>query len=352
MSLDLDKILDSEPEEIKAERNLFSKLYIVKGALKKAQLYASFAKDYSNNTIECYGFSLGSLNKQNRVIEDIYFAPEQTNTSAHTRISAETVIQAGKEIREKKKRVLGWWHSHANFDPFHSGTDAENMKTVIDQVAPTNYINVYEDITFLKDEIKKTFNGDSSILVCDRNNSSKRLEMIFASLDKNPLIGMPMEKIIVRIPNKISYAYSLVVNANGEQPYAEIATIKFCSSCHSDEYESRKVPIRVLDVDTDIELDEKILREEVRSKIKINKPRYRIVHGNYKKHGKIFCPDYLNPGIPGGELATEEDSNIEDAAHSKDESQITAPVEPTVIPRYKIFKKLFFGGEGDGRSNK
>ena len=279
----LEKLLigEEEQEEEKQERNLFSRYYITQDALKKARLYASFAKDWDGANIECYGYLIGSSGKKNRIVEDVYFASYQTNNSAHTLIPAKAVIKAGKEIRAKGKRVLGWWHSHANMNPFHSGTDDENLQTVLNQVAPTNYINIYENMEFLKDDIKKTKNGGSSLIVCDRNNSSRRLEMVFSELGENPLAGLPIEKIIVRIPSIVSYAYSMVINAHGAEPYIEVATRTTCMSCKREEYEHVQIPMKVLDYNG-MEFDEKKLEAEVKSKLITPKPRFRVSF----KHGK------------------------------------------------------------------
>jgi proteasome lid subunit RPN8/RPN11 len=304
----LDDLFADESEEVKEaklERKIFSSMYITKDALMKARLYATLSKDNSGTNIECYGYPIGNIVKKNRVIEDVYFAPNQTNGSAHTLIPAESVIAAGREIRERGKRVLGWWHSHANFQPFHSGTDDENLKTVLDQVAPSNYITIYKNMNFLDGDIKKTRNGNGgSVIVCDRNNSSKRLEMIFNELDENPLAGMPMEKLVVRIPEKICYAYSLVVNARGDTPYAEIAIRRFCNSCGRDEYESfDHLPLRVLDYDSGAEIDEKKMGEEVKTKLVLPRPRIivpviKFRKKDKKKHNRIVSLPPRKPTEP------------------------------------------------------
>jgi len=270
----LDAVLSSELEEEKAERKLFSKSYITEHALRKARIYAEKARNWSDGHVECYGFLLGNGNKRSRVVEDVYFASDQDVNSAHVAIPAQAVIKAGREIRETGRRVLGWWHSHADMSPFHSGTDDANHQTVAYQITPSNYVTIYEDMEFLNNDIKKTRDGDSTIFVCQRSNTSRRLEMIFEEeFQDNPLAGMPLEKLIVRIPHRVSYAYSIVVNALGAPPYSEIATLQFCNSCHRDEYEKGVVPVKILvDFGAELELDEGELEKEVKSKLKIPSP--------------------------------------------------------------------------------
>ncbi len=281
----LEAALTSEPEGRKVERQNFSRVYLAKDALQKARMYADLARDRSGKNIECYGYLIGSPDRRSRLADDVYFAPDQDNNSAHTEIPASAVIRAGREIRGMNKRVLGWWHSHANFPTFHSGTDDDNLKNVLNQIAPSNYITTYEELDFLQGDIKKTRNGNSTIVVCDRNNTSRRLEMVFEELDENPLAGMPMEKLIVRIPMQVSYAYSVVVNAIGSHPYSEVATRNYCSTCGKDHYEARKVPLRIAE-GSGLELNKKIMAKEVKSKLILPKrifvPKFGKLFGGFK----------------------------------------------------------------------
>jgi len=271
----LDDILNSKPGEEKVERNLFSRIYISKDAFAKARMYASFARDNSGRHIECYGYLLGNGEKRTRLVDDVYFVADQSGTDTHVNIPGESVIEAGREIADQGKRVLGWWHSHATMHTFHSGTDDDNLKTILNQIASSNYVKEYAELDFLTDDIKKTKEGDSTVYICDRNNKSKRLEMIFSELDENPLAGALIEKLRLRIPMIVSYAYSIVVNGIGGAPYSEIATMKFCSVCRKDEYEARKRPLALVNYESEIEMDERKLKKEVKSKLIV--PRSRFV---------------------------------------------------------------------------
>jgi len=270
----LEKLLlggDEEPiAEVCAEKNLFSKLYICRPALEKAQLYARLIKDETGKHTECIGYCITGENNKNRLIEDIYFAPDQINGSADTKLEAEAVIKAGREIRAMKKRVLGWWHSHADFSPFHSGTDDENIETVLDQIGSGNYSRIYTEINLLGDEIKKVKLDESSLAIGDRSNLSKRLEITFDDNYKNPLIGIPLKKVVLRMPQKVGFAYSLVVNARGDTPFGKIATAKYCFNCANYECELKEVPVRVVNYDPGIEINEAKIRADIKNKMKSN----------------------------------------------------------------------------------
>ncbi|MBR9705869.1 hypothetical protein GOV14_02425 [Candidatus Pacearchaeota archaeon] len=297
MNKRLDELLSQEvPVEVKKEKNPFSRIYITKDAYVKASLYAQLARERNGSHIECYGYLIGTMDRKNRIAYDVYFAPGQEPNAAHVYIPSEKVIEAGRDIRENLgMRVLGWWHSHATMPTFHSGTDDANHRTIVNQIAASNYINQYTEKEILSGDLKKTMFGDSKLMICDRNNNSKRLEILFSKLDENPLAYLPIEKLVLRTPKKISYAYSMVVNAIGSKPYGEIATVNFCTGCHKNEYQHEKVPVKVLDYKTGLSLNVKELKKEVKSKIVYPPPRVyipvtaglnRIFCGGKGKRGK------------------------------------------------------------------
>ena len=350
----LENILISEIEENGKEgvkdRALFSRIYMPQDVYQKMLKYARFANPRSG---ECYGYLIGSSNRVNRLIEDVYFAPNQTNNSAHTQISGKTVLKVGKEMREKGKRVLGWWHSHADIEISPSGTDDENFHTMLDQIAPTNYVIAYEDIKFLKEDIKKTLDGDNRLIICDRNNSARRLEMLFSEIRENPLIGIPLKGIVVRLPKQISYAYSIITNARGEKPYAGLLTREFCMSCKSDagEEEPKELPLRVLkNYNIGVKLDDAELKKEVNSKIirrriSVVVPVYEFREGTHcYKGGNVSYygspPSLLNSAIRGikgiltGNKEESKEKSLRDAANKagkeeKKDEGINDSIKPT-----------------------
>ena len=106
---------------------------------------------------------------------------------------------------------------------------------MLTHIVPSNYITTYEEYDFLAKDIRKTIYNGNEVFVCDRNNNSKRLEMVFEELKENPLTNLPLKEVKVRIPIRLGYAYSVVVNAIRGEPYAAIASRKFCPTCGRDE---------------------------------------------------------------------------------------------------------------------
>lgn len=251
----LDDILSGNmPEEDEVrERDFFSKMYISKYALEKAEMYAKLVREIAKSNMECYGYLLGDAKRKSRFVDDVYFAPDQENGAAHTRITGEGVMKAGKEIKPLGKRVMGWWHSHAGFGNFHSGTDDRNLITVFDQISPYNYIG--KDKT-----IKVKHNG---------------------------------EEIDVKMGSKMMYAYSLVVNQNNEKPYGEVKMMEDCPFCGLTEYKPRIIPIREIAFGKE-KVDKAKLEKEVREKVKTSR---KIIVKPVPP--KIVTPGYYNPKPKG-----------------------------------------------------
>src|SRR3989339_328274 len=287
----LDDILAGNPEEAqKKDRALFSALYVTEDALMKARTYAQLARDRSGNYIECYGYLLGDLDRRKRIANDAYLAPEQDNNSTHTEISGETVLKAAKEIREKfGKRVIGWWHSHCDFETFHSGTDEANHHLIAYQIAPGNYLNRYEEFEFLSGELKKV-KSENGISIGPRNNMSRRLELKLSGTEaENVLKGVKFDKVSLRVPIRTGYAYSMVVNAVGDRPYTEIATLEYAPLTMKEQYSHFKVPLKVID-GVKLNFTEKELKEEIKKKIILPPP---IRYSRKKRIGFIEGGKYI-----------------------------------------------------------
>jgi len=76
--------------------------------------------------LEAYALIIGSEN----IIDDIII-PIQTCSHTSININAEDLLLLMPAIQKQNLTVLGWTHSHANFDVFFSGTDTQNQKTIL-----------------------------------------------------------------------------------------------------------------------------------------------------------------------------------------------------------------------------
>jgi len=262
----LETLLDEEVKECECsnkKRNLFSQVYITKGALKKAYTYAKLACDVFGQSVECYGYLITPKDKKDRVVRDVYLAKQEVS-AAYVSITGEDVINAGKEIDKMGYKVLGWWHSHANFSTFHSSTDDANMKRVLNAIAPTNQATYYKKIPLGEGELKAKKKG-KSIVLSDQTNPKKKIYLDMPEEDMLNPKDFNLEDVRIEIPVKVGFAYSIVVNACGDPAYSEIATKEFCGTCYNGEEKSRRKRLRL--IEEKLEIDKDILKKEVEEKL-------------------------------------------------------------------------------------
>jgi len=266
---------------------------ITNGALEKAKTYASLIKEVHKHDQECYGFLLGKKNAdpvQAALVQDVVLAHDQDVTSASVRLDGAAVIRTAKEILSKGYRVLGWWHSHSNFGTFHSGTDDNNLFTVLNQIAPINSVKIHRE--------KNVFNGalkgrmKDGALTLGAEGDSKVLQLTsgsFAGAVANALSSIDIASLMIKWETKIGFAYSVVVNANGAAPYTEIATREWCPLCCVSHEEKQQVGLVQVAVENDVAIDKDAMAAEVKERVKV--PVYAPVH--FHERGRIgFWPSF------------------------------------------------------------
>lgn len=271
----LEALLGQEPEEVilppTRKINLFSQAYITNWALKKARTYAELACDVLEESVECYGYLITPKEVTNRVVRDVYLAPNQKVSSAGVEVSGKNVIKAGREIDKLDYKVLGWWHSHADFGTFHSITDDENMMKILNAIAPINYVIQHKQIPLFSGKLGIRRRGNS-LEIYDKNNPTKKINLdILKGEHFNSKELASIQGIRVNIPIRVGFAYSIVVNANGDKPYCEIATKNFCDLCNSENEKSKQVRLRVVDGPR-VKINKREMIKEIKKKIQ--KPKY------------------------------------------------------------------------------
>jgi len=166
---------------------------ITKGAFSKAMTYAKVIGKIAGGGMECYGYLLKPSDSLDNIITDIYFAADQSDSSAYVRVSEEGVYQASQELDPKGYMIVGWWHSHGTFSTFHSGTDVDNFKVVLHSIAPLTMFRKEKSAFTYNREIKElTVNG---------------VKIKGVELQEN-LSGIEVIKKVEQDP----YAFSMVVN--------------------------------------------------------------------------------------------------------------------------------------------
>jgi len=335
MKKDLDLLLnEAEPEARKEEPEItINDLQITKSAFDKAFAYARIVCEVAEDELECIGYLITPKNAGDRVVRNVFFARDQEISAAAVELSAQDVIKAGREIDSLGYRVLGWWHSHAGFGTFHSGTDDGNQMTVLNQIAPFNYISRIKERQ-IRDLETSVVDGKTVLL--DRKNPGVKYE-----LEGRTAFGLDIARLRIVEEERIGFAYSLVVNNNKKsfgskliglfgvkekpakpRPYAEIATREYCMTCNKCHDDSDKARVQFVNGPVEA-IDEEAMRKEVKAKIKM--PR-RFVYipgfsggGNYGGIGSWKGYDFLKGtgqsergGFPGHVLDYDERQSLDD----------------------------------------
>jgi proteasome lid subunit RPN8/RPN11 len=291
-------------------------LQITKAAYEKAFAYARIISELSGDLgTEITGYLVTPKEAKDRVVRDCYLINGQLAEPAEVKIQPQDIIQAGREIDEMGYRVLGWWHSHGDLKTFHSSIDVENQMTVLNAIAPFNYVIEKAD---KKLEDLKVYREGKDIVLSERRDPGIKYRL---TLDENS--GLTLANMQIEMEKRVGFAYSLVVHGpklkvrvpivrkkntknsligffhssesdyepvmvDGRpafriehrdreiKPYAEIATRLNCDFCNEMTEKSRDVDVRVFDKDN-IDFDEEELFKEVREKVRFESSPSKLI---------------------------------------------------------------------------
>ncbi len=223
-------------------------LTITQGAIDKAEHYAK--KAYQKHKSECYGWLLTPRGGESAVVRDVMLT-KQYASGAHCEVDGESVIKSTSIAMRNGYRLVGWWHSHASHEPFHSETDRKNSFDVLNVLQFTSYHMIADERDALHGPLETTVLGDC-IRIKEREGTGV-LEVVV----NGPFIiehGSRVERVFYKNIKKVGYCFALTVNARKEKPVAQVAL--------ADNGETRleDTTIEIMDSDTMIE-------EEVATKI-------------------------------------------------------------------------------------
>ena len=232
--------------ELPAEKR---RLKITSMALRRVQTFAQLVDEHIGSGYECIGFLLGQAGSD--VADAVMLAPGQRVTTASVIIDGPSVLAAGREIEGLGQTVIGWWHSHGRLQNFHSGTDDNNTRDVLHQIACSNHFDLEQEL------LPQTTNGNSASL--SFTDGSESIEIL-----GEPGIVQQLLEAHVRVRRRIAigFAYSLVVNAGGDEPHAELHTRQWCPNCHKTVYARLVVPVEIVPA-----AEEDRLVDEVKAKV-------------------------------------------------------------------------------------
>jgi len=246
--------------------------------------------------IECYGFLVCPTDSKERVVYDAILAPGQKTSSGSVLVEPDDVARGKAELENMGVKAIGFWHSHGGFNLFHSGTDDKNLDDLVDDLAGNSVVveqgAMAEGIYIPRKEntVIATINGNS----VEINFNTKKFglsrsydeswrdgSITYIPATRQLVIaggGEVMTVEDVGLPIKMAeksaeakrgtgYAYSVVVNEEGGDYYAEMAKVDWCYSCGEPKVtRMKKAPIRVVDTVSAVFDDAKIL-EEIKEKV-------------------------------------------------------------------------------------
>jgi proteasome lid subunit RPN8/RPN11 len=264
----------------------FTCLPITNNTIKKIDNYAKIV-----GSSECYGFLVSPIDSNDGIVYDAMLAPNQEVSAGHARIGGEAAAMAKEEIESKNYKALGFWHSHGNFDTFHSQTDDNNMEHLMlsfardteekEKIIPEGYTEKDGKLIFRV--------GQKEIVVAQEKEDIRYLHGYNEGVYSELLIGMERDgKFFINDGNKRIYldnakninvsenngrtlkslgiAYSIVVNNKGKH-FAQIGISKWCDSCERLETKTNEAELKMIKVENDINFKKEDLKNEIKEKI-------------------------------------------------------------------------------------
>jgi proteasome lid subunit RPN8/RPN11 len=239
------------------------RLKITPKALEKAETYAHLVAEEFGSPYESIGFLLTESERvgPDVVITDVMLAHDQSVSMGSAQISPSGMLTSGREIERKGKRCVGWWHAHPH-NTYHSGTDDQNLQTVLEDVSVSNHWSLTERKRVSVHWV------DGALMICTDTETIRITGEALAALQTNGSgngVASGLQAEVQSDALTASAAYSLVVSATGKsRPYAEMATQTHCATCGQRETHAQKVNVELTDPDP---LDCDALRKEVRRKV-------------------------------------------------------------------------------------
>ncbi len=240
-------------------------LPIVPTALEKAEAYARLVAERFDGLYESIGFLLGERGPGPvALVTDAMLAHDQAVSMGSAQISPRGVLASGREIERSGKQVLGWWHAHPA-NTFHSGTDDENLRLVLEDLAGAHrWPRRPPEPAALRWE-------DGALVV---RTPAGTLRLTGEGLPAQPGAGaadpLPVGAEFSGDGHVVSVAYSLVVSASGRfRPYAEMAVRSHCCLCERAEVVTRSVAVRLVPEHPPQPLDVDAMRREVERRVRL-----------------------------------------------------------------------------------
>lgn len=122
---EMQEIFDGKSEDYKE----INTIKITKEAFDKANQIAQRVVNVFKSPNEVYLHMLNGRDKEDNVVREVYI-PHQNVTPSLCKTDTPYEYKDRENISKQNYKIIGWAHSHGNFNPFHSGTDYDNLKHI------------------------------------------------------------------------------------------------------------------------------------------------------------------------------------------------------------------------------
>ena len=228
-------------------------LMITRQALEKAEKYAKLV--YDEHKAECYGWLLTPRGARDVIVRDVMLANDQKVSRTHCTVSGEGVITSTTEALRNGYRIVGWWHSHANFEPFQSGIDQTNTERLREVLKFSVYTMKRDERKLLQGPLETIVNGDTLTIKEKEGGNALLITVNGQYLIDN---GSKISDVRLVTSSKIGFCYSLTVNAKKHAPSVQIAV-------HCDD--GKNIEEKLIDTTLEIADSDELLKKEVLEKL-------------------------------------------------------------------------------------
>ncbi len=259
--------------------HFFKKINISENAYKKIGLYTMLPYQKTGMDLECYGLLLSK--KDSNLIQEVII-PRQEVASASSKANGHAMLDIAKEI-PSDYRAIGFWHSHADFDPSHSTFDDKHMYMMLCQIGSNNLFNIDKE-----EVVGITYNDYTIERISDNNTrltlKNLSLEIILDNIEIKP--DFKVSSIVKYKKNTFTYAYSIVTNLINSEPYLEIGMRELLDGYFSKEVKKVTsddgLELNIVKVEDDPNIDTIKLEEEILEKLSYDGYKLRQIY-QYKQ---------------------------------------------------------------------
>lgn len=133
---------------------------------------------------ECSGFGMVKKQGNSFLIYDVVI-PKQSNSASHTEIDVDAMCEMMSDMAMEGKDTADWkcwWHSHADFNVFYSGTDNATIESFMEFVSPENAYLI---------SIVVNHAGDMVCRLDIAHPLRMTMEGVKCDIKKNPILLLP-----------------------------------------------------------------------------------------------------------------------------------------------------------------